>query len=46
MARTKTNETENHKPANGSANPGFEAQLFLAADKKPPSPANVRRVAR
>ena len=36
MARTKTKETEEHRPAakNGNgANLGFEAQLFLAADK-------------
>jgi hypothetical protein len=49
MARIKTREIEKHKPAtrNGSgANFGFGAQLFLAADKKPPSPANLRRAAR
>jgi len=49
MARTKTKGTEKHGPvirnANG-ANFGFEAQLFLAADKKPPSPVNVRKLPR
>jgi hypothetical protein len=49
VARTKTKETEKHKPptrnSNG-ANLGFEAQLFLAADKKPSSPVNVRNLQR
>jgi len=47
VARTKTKETEKHKPAtrNGNgANLDFEAQLFLAADKKRPSPVNVRKL--
>ena len=49
MSRTKTKETEKYKPAtrNGNgANLGFEAQLFLAADEKPPSPVNVRKLQR
>jgi len=49
VARAKTKETEKDKPATrnrNSANLGFEAQLFLAAGKKPPSSATVRRAAR
>src|ERR1035437_7921593 len=50
VARTKTKETEKHKPAarNGNgANLGFEAQLFLAADKlrKNLEPSDYKHVA-
>src|ERR1700731_2389531 len=50
MARTKTKETEKHKSAakNGNgANLGFEAQLFLAADKlrKNLEPSDYKHVA-
>src|SRR5712671_2475001 len=50
MARTKTKETEEHRPTktNGNgANLGFEAQLFLAADKlrKNLEPSDYKHVA-
>jgi len=47
VARTETKQTENHTTSNGNrANLGFEAPSFFAADKKPPSRANVRRATR
>src|ERR1039458_77934 len=50
MARTKMKEAEKHKPAakNGNgANLGFEAQMFLAADKlrKNLEPSDYKHVA-